>query len=315
LTLLKLQPHHRFAITEMGMNHPGEIDYLTRLAHPSVALVNNAQAAHLQGMGNVESIAREKGSIFNGLELSGTAVFNADDTFAPMWRLQAGPRKITTFGLQHKADVSADYELKTDSSQITLKTPVGGIATTLNVPGLHNICNAIAATTAAIAMGVDLQHIATGIADFSGVKGRLQRKQGKGGALVIDDSYNANPSSMRAAIAVLANTSGQKLLVVGDMGELGDDARRLHAEIGAFAKESGIAQLFALGELSQHTVLAFGSGARHFATAAELVNALIPNLTTHTTVLVKGSRFMQMERVVEAIIKDTTTRQQAEGVH
>lgn len=315
LTLLKLQPHHRFAVTEMGMNHPGEIDYLTHLAHPSVALVNNAQAAHLQGMGNVEAIAREKGSIFNGLSPSGTAVFNADDDFAPLWKSMAGARTTVTFGLENKADVSADYELDTDSSRITIKTAKGSIKAALKVPGTHNIRNALAATAAAMAMGIGLPEIGAGLSDFDGVKGRLQRKAGKGGASVIDDSYNANPSSMRAAIAVLANTSGRKLLVVGDMGELGDDARQLHAEIGKFAKESGIDQLFALGELSQHTVQAFGSGARHFATPTELVAALAPSLTTHATVLVKGSRFMQMERIVEAIIKDTTTRQQAEGVH
>jgi UDP-N-acetylmuramoyl-tripeptide--D-alanyl-D-alanine ligase len=315
LTLLKLQPHHRFAVTEMGMNHPGEIDYLTRLAHPGVALINNAQAAHLLGMGSLEAIAREKGSIFNGLKSTGTVIFNADDAFAPLWKAMAGSRKIATFGLVNKADVSADYELKTDSSQITLKTPAGSIAATLDVPGLHNICNALAATTAAIAMGVGLEDIATGISNFSGVKGRLQRKLGKGGALVIDDSYNANPASMRAAISVLAKASGQKMLIMGDMGELGNDAQRLHAEIGEFAKNSGINQLFALGELSRQAATAFGKGAHHFASATELVTAVTPLLKQDTIVLVKGSRFMQMESVVDAIVKDATTSKQVEGVH
>jgi UDP-N-acetylmuramoyl-tripeptide--D-alanyl-D-alanine ligase len=315
LTLLKLQAHHRFAVTEMGMNHPGEIDYLTHLAHPSVALVNNAHAAHLQGMGNVEAIAREKGSIFNGLGSSGIAIFNADDSFAPLWKSLAGSKKTLAFGLEHAADVSADYELAPDSSRLTIKTPIGNIATTLNVPGTHNICNALAASAAAVAMEVGLPHIAAGLANFGGVKGRLQRKQGKGGALVIDDSYNANPASMRAAITVLASASGLKLLVLGDMGELGDDAQQLHEEIGKFARESGIDQLFTLGELSQHTVRAFGKDARHFAAPAALVEALTPYLSPNTTVLVKGSRFMQMERVAEAIVKDTSACQQAERVH
>jgi UDP-N-acetylmuramoyl-tripeptide--D-alanyl-D-alanine ligase len=315
LTLLKLQTHHRFAVTEMGMSNPGEIDYLTHLARPNVALVNNAHAAHLQGMGSVEAIAREKGSIFNGLASAGTAVFNADDAFAPLWKSLAGSKRTLTFGLDHSADVSADYELKPDSSRLTIKTANGNIAATLNVPGTHNICNALAASAAAIAMGVGLPDIAAGLSDFAGVKGRLQRKQGKNGALVIDDSYNANPSSMRAAITVLAQVSGQKLLVLGDMGELGKDAKPLHEAIGKFARESGIDRLFALGELSQHTVLAFGDNARHFATSVALVETLTPYLAPDTTVLVKGSRFMQMERVVDAILKDTNACQQAERVH
>ncbi len=315
LTLLKLQSHHRFAVAEMGMSNPGEIDYLTQLARPSVALVNNAHPAHLQGMGNVEAIAREKGSIFNGLGSSGIAVFNADDTFAPLWKSLAGSNKTLTFGLKHAADISADFELKPDHSQLTIKTARGNIAATIDVPGAHNISNALAATAAALAMGIGLPEVAAGLADFAGVKGRLQRKQGKAGALVIDDSYNANPASMHAAISVLAEASGQKILVVGDMGELGDDAKRLHEEIGEFAQQSGIDQLFALGELSQHTALAFGDHARHFATPAALVEALVPHLKSNTTILVKGSRFMKMERVTEAILMDTSACPQAERVH
>jgi UDP-N-acetylmuramoyl-tripeptide--D-alanyl-D-alanine ligase len=315
LTLFKLQAHHRFAVAELGMSNPGEIDYLTHLAHPSVAVVNNAHPAHLQGMGNVEAIAREKGSIFNGLDSSGTAIFNADDAFAPLWKSLAASKKTLTFGLLHDADISADYELKPDSSQLTIQTAAGNVTVALNVPGIHNISNALAATAAALAMGVELSDIAAGLGNFAGVKGRLQRKQGKGGVLVIDDSYNANPSSMRAAIAVLASASGRKILVLGDMGELGNDARRLHEEIGEFAKQSGVDQLFALGDLSQHTVLAFGSNARHFATPVELAEALDPYLQPDTTILVKGSRFMKMERVIDAILKDTNACQQAERVH
>ncbi len=315
LTLLKLQSHHRFAVAEMGMSNPGEIDYLTHLAHPSVAVVNNAHPAHLLGMGNVEAIAREKGSIFNGLGPTGIAVFNADDTFAPLWKSLAGSNKTLTFGLKHAADISADYQLKADCSQLTIKTASGSISVSIGVPGTHNISNALAATAAALAMGISLPDVAAGLAAFAGVKGRLQLKQGKAGAMVIDDSYNANPASMRAAISVLAEASGQKILVVGDMGELGDDAKRLHEEIGTFAKQSGIDQLFALGEASQHIALAFGDKARHFDTPAALVEGLAPYLESNTTILVKGSRFMKMERVTEAILMNTNACPQAERVH
>lgn len=301
LTLFRLNSTHQFAVIEMGMNHEGEISYLTRLAKPTVALVNNATAAHLGGLGSVEAIARAKGEIFEGLVADGTAIINADDAFADYWRKLAAPRKIVTFGLRNKADVSAGYTLGTECSEIELRTPQGAIAVTLPVAGLHNVSNALAATAAALAMGVTLPVIAQGLEAFGGVKGRLQRKPGLNGALVIDDTYNANPASMKAAIDVLAARPGTRLLVLGDMGELGDDAAQLHAEIGDYARDVGIDGLYALGELSRGMCKAFGPEARHYDAPESLVADLKALMNSTTTVLVKGSRFMRMERVVGLI--------------
>ncbi|MCX7628380.1 MAG: UDP-N-acetylmuramoyl-tripeptide--D-alanyl-D-alanine ligase [Methylophilaceae bacterium] len=304
LTLLKMRDTHRYAVAEMGMNHLGEIAYLTRIARPTVALVNNAQPAHLEGVGSVEAVARAKGEIFQGLTDDGTALINADDTFAPFWKGLAYPHRIMTFGLEQPADVSADYVLEPEGSSVQLKTPVGNVTLHLNVPGLHNVRNALAAAAAGLALGVTVAAIATGLEGFSGVRGRLQRKTGCCGCTLIDDSYNANPASMRAAISVLASLSGKKIFVMGDMGELGSEAAVMHAEIGAAAKEAGITALYALGEMTRHAVAAFGSGAHHFDRAEALAAELLKMLDENTVVLVKGSRFMRMERVVELLQKE-----------
>jgi UDP-N-acetylmuramoyl-tripeptide--D-alanyl-D-alanine ligase len=285
----------------MGMNHPGEIAYLTRIARPTVALVNNAGAAHLQGLGSVEAVARAKGEIFAGLGMDGIAVINADDASASLWRQLAAPHRVLAFGLEQPADVSADYALEPGGSELHLKTAQGNIEARLAIPGLHNVRNALAATAAALAMGVPPAAIAAGLAAFSGVKGRLQRKVGCCGAVIIDDTYNANPASMRAAIGVLANMPGKKIFVMGDMGELGADAAKLHREIGTEAKAAGIDRVYVLGELSLNAVSAFGSGASHFDSAEALGVTLRNELTADTTVLVKGSRFMRMERVVDML--------------
>lgn len=301
LTLLKLRAQHQYAVIEMGMNHPGEIDTLTHLTRPTVALVNNAQPAHLAGLGSVEAVANAKGEIFGGLQDGGIAVINADDNYAPLWKTLAAKYRIMTFGIDYAADISAAVQLQPGGSQIHLQTPSGNAEVHLQVAGLHNARNATAAATAALAMGVDLPTIVAGLESFGGVKGRLQRKPGKGGSLVIDDSYNANPSSMQAAIDVLASMPGQKLLVIGDMGELGAEASAHHVLIGSKAKHAGIDKLFALGELSMNAVLAFGPEARHFDTPQTLAAVLETYLVPNTTVLVKGSRFMKMERVVDLI--------------
>jgi UDP-N-acetylmuramoyl-tripeptide--D-alanyl-D-alanine ligase len=303
LTLFKLGSQHRYAVIEMGMNHPGEIAYLTRLAKPSVALVNNAQPAHLEGLGSVEAVARAKGEIFEGLDANGVAAINTDDAYATLWKSLAAPHKMLTFGLDGDSDVSADYRLDAESSAVVLNTSQGNIAVQLGVPGLHNVRNAVAATTAALAMGIAPEHIASGLSQFGGVKGRLQRKSGCCGSTVIDDTYNANPASMRAAIQVLARASGKKIFVMGDMGELGSDAPRLHAEIGEVAITAGIDRMYALGELTQHAVEAFGGGARRFDSMETLWDELKGELDANTTVLVKGSRFMRMERVVEKLLQ------------
>lgn len=300
LMLLRLRARHRYAVIEMGMNHLGEIDYLTRLATPTVALVNNAQIAHVGELGSVENIARAKGEIFAGLRAGGIAVINADDAFAPMWRdLNAG-REVIDFGLEHPARVTGRYELLPASVRLEIRLPQQTVQAHVQVPGLHNVRNALAASAAALAVQIEPQIIAQGLSAFKGVKGRLQTKVVLHGATLIDDSYNANPGSVRAAIEVLAQAPGERILVLGDMGELGAEGAQLHAEIGRFAEEKGIDAVFCLGDLSRHTAQAFGAGAWHFERIQELLADLENRLSPATTVLVKGSRFMEMERVVKS---------------
>ncbi|BBJ00480.1 UDP-N-acetylmuramoyl-tripeptide--D-alanyl-D-alanine ligase [Ferrigenium kumadai] len=302
LTLLQLNARHRYAVIEMGMNHPGEIDYLSRIASPDVALVNNASGAHLEGLGSVEAVARAKGEIFGGLRDHGTAVINADDAHAPLWRTLAGTHDLIEFALDCSADVCGKWQPEGTGLRLNVQTPQGEFNATLQVPGAHNARNALAATAAAIALNVPLATIADGLQRFAGVTGRLQRKAARQGATLIDDTYNANPASMRAAIGVLAQVSGKRVLVLGDMGELGDGAAAFHAEIGGEAKRAGIEKLYALGELSRNAVREFGSGAQHFERIEELLSELDKELDANTTVLVKGSRFMKMERVVQHCI-------------
>ena len=301
LTLLKLRGHHRAAIVEMGMNHPGEIAYLTRIARPTVALVTNAQRAHLEGMGSLEAVAREKGRIFDGLGSDGVAVVNADDPQAGLWRGMNGGRRVVGFGLDGDAEVRGTVRLHGLENELHFVTPLGEGAVDLALPGLHNARNALAAIAATFAAGVPLAAIQQGLAAFKGVKGRLQRRAGLNGAVVLDDTYNANPDSMRAGIDVLAATIGRKVLVLGDMGEIGEAAGQYHDEVGGYAKSAGVDVLFALGDASAIAARNFGDGARHFRKIEELIEALRPELTANTTVLVKGSRFMRMERVADAI--------------
>jgi UDP-N-acetylmuramoyl-tripeptide--D-alanyl-D-alanine ligase len=308
ITLFKLHDAHRYAVIEMGMNNPGEISYLTRLAKPTVALINNALPAHLEGLGSVEAVAHAKGEIFEGLADDGTAIINIDDPFAPLWQQLAAPRKVLTFGLDHAADVSADYRLHSDSCELTLKTPQGEAAVRLPAPGVHNVRNALAAAAAATAMGVSLSAIVSGLHQYGGVKGRLQRKAGIHGSTVIDDTYNANPASMRAAIDVLAACPGKRVLVLGDMGELGETAAEMHREIGVYAKHAQLDRLLLLGELSKEMAAGFGAGAQHFESPEALGAELNKQLTADTTVLVKGSRFMRMERVVALLLAETTDK-------
>lgn len=304
LTLLRLRAQHKFAVVEMGMNHFGEISYLTRLGKPDVALINNATSAHLGGLGSVAGVAQAKGEIFEGLVSAGVAIINADDAYAALWQSLAVGHSIVRFGLNTEAEISARYTLAADASRIELDTPAGAASLQLPVAGVHNVRNALAATAVALAMGVELQAVVQGLQEFAGVQGRLQRKPGRAGAALIDDTYNANPASMRAAVDVLASQPGKRLLVVGDMGELGADEQALHAELGAYALAAGIDGLYALGNLSQYTVAAFGPGAQHMQSAEQLAEAVLPQLQSDVTVLVKGSRFMRMERVVALLQQD-----------
>jgi UDP-N-acetylmuramoyl-tripeptide--D-alanyl-D-alanine ligase len=301
LTLLGLKPSHRAAVIEMGMNHPGEIAYLAPLGAPTVALVTNAQRAHLEGMGDLDEVAREKGSIFSGLKANGVAVINADDIYASVWREMAGAHPVKTFGIDHLADVSGQVRQQGLENNVHLNAAAGQADIRLATPGRHNVRNALAAATACLAAGVTLASVVAGLEGFSGVKGRLQRRAGRQGAEILDDTYNANPDSVRAGIDVLASTIGRKLLVLGDMGEIGEASGQYHDEIGGYAKSQGIDRLFAFGDAAQQAVRNFGEGARHYCNIEKLIAAVNKELGPETTVLVKGSRFMKMERVADTL--------------
>jgi len=296
--LLQLCKQHKYAVIEMGMNHSGEISYLTHLAKPSVALITNAGVAHIEGIGSVEAVARAKGEIFEGLDKLGIAVINADDPNVQLWHKLAGSRSVIEFGLSKEVKVGGCYQLNLTDTKMKLKLPDGAIEIKLKVPGKHNVYNALAAAAASNAIGISKENIASGLGLFNGVDGRLQQKKCQHDATMIDDSYNANPESVRAALSVLANSPGKKILILGDMGELGDNTVDFHECIGEEARLIGIDRLFTLGELSAHSVKKFGVGAQHFKNIEDLIAAVEAVLAPNVTLLVKGSRFMQMERVV-----------------
>ncbi|PPC87118.1 MAG: UDP-N-acetylmuramoyl-tripeptide--D-alanyl-D-alanine ligase [Methylotenera sp.] len=298
LTLLKLRKEHAYAVIEMGMNHLGEIDYLSRIAQPNIALINNAGTAHIGELGSRENIAKAKGEIFDGLDANGVAVINADDAFCAYWQSLNVGKKVITFAMNKAADVTASYEGLDGLSHMQLNTPTGSITFKLNVLGKHNIANALAASAAAVALGISNQDIANGLQNMQAVRGRLQSKLGLNEAQLIDDTYNANPDSMKAAIDVLAAIDGTRVFVMGDMGELGADAPAMHAEIGAYAKQKGIENLLAFGTLSANAVKAFGKEAHHYSDLNDLISNAKNLMQKNVTVLVKGSRFMKMERVV-----------------
>jgi UDP-N-acetylmuramoyl-tripeptide--D-alanyl-D-alanine ligase len=312
LTLLRLREHHACAVVEIGMNHPGETRHLAAMAAPTVALINNAQREHQEFMASVADVAREHGDVFAALQPGGTAVINADDEYAEYWRgIVRGDCSVRDFGVQHRlgAAVTGRYQLSDAGSAIALDAPEGQVSFALRVPGLHNVRNAVAAAAAATAAGAGLHAVAHGLSSFSAVQGRLQRKVGRNGAVVIDDTYNANPDSVRAAIDVLAlasmastsastSASGERVLVLGDMGEVGEQGPDFHAEIGRYARERGVTQLLLAGEATRHTAVAFGKGARHFERVEDLLPAAAACDAPGATVLVKGSRFMRMERAV-----------------
>ena len=301
LTLLRLRAAHRWCAIELGMNHKGEIAYLAQIAKPSVAVVTNAQREHLEFMGSVDEVAQENAAILRALPDAGTAVINADDEHADTFRTAAGSRRKVDFALDRGAAVTGRYELKPLSSSIRIQCGTGEAVATLAIPGVHNVMNALAAAASAYAAGITLEAIGRGLTAFRPYTGRLQVKKTGEGMTVIDDTYNANPDSVRAAIDVLAGASGRTVLVLGDMGEVGDDGPDFHSEVGRYAKERGISSVLALGESTAHTVAAFGPGARHFATIEDLADAIERVHDKGTTVLVKGSRFMRMERVVDAL--------------
>ncbi|HEV7574416.1 MAG TPA: UDP-N-acetylmuramyl-tripeptide synthetase [Caldimonas sp.] len=312
LTLLRLRDGCRAAVVELGMNHAGEIARLAAIAAPTIALVNNAQREHLEFMASVDAVARENGSAIAALGAGGVAVFPADDAHAPTWRELAGARRMMTFALEATADVGGSSTPAADVTgaaawqgerwAVTMQTPAGAASLALRVAGLHNVRNALAATTAALAAGCPLDAIVRGLEGFVAVRGRSQAKRfARGGidATLIDDTYNANPDSVRAAIDVLAALPAPRWLVLGDMGEVGDQGPAFHREVGAYAKENGIESMWAAGAESANTAAPF-AGARAFADAEALIAAL-GEAPAASSVLVKGSRFMRMERVVAAL--------------
>ena len=303
LTLFGLDARHTSAVVEMGANHAGEIAYLTDLAEPTVAIITNAASAHLEGFGSLEGVARAKGEIFQGLGVNGTAIINADDRFAPLWRQLAKNNNQLNFGLQQSADVSARWQAGDRGSEMQVTTPGGEFQCELALLGEHNVMNALAAITAAQAVGLPLKIIKQGLECMQPVPGRLQLKPGINGSRIIDDTYNANPESLTAAIQVLAGFAGKRILVLGDMGELGEDALTLHAEAGRIAKANGIDALYTVGAMAKAAAQAFEQGAQHFDDQASAIAALQPELTPNVTVLLKGSRLSHMERVVNALLQ------------
>jgi len=306
LTLLRLRPQHQFAVIEMGMNHSGEIRYLADLARPDVVAINNAQRAHAGHFASVEAIARAKGELFEQLPAGVTACINLDDAHAGLWQQLAGHAPQLGFGWQRGEVQVAACTLAAAHTALTLRTPQGEVHTRLQVPGEHTVRNALTATSLALALGVPLTAIAAGLAAFAGVAGRLQRRQRADGVVILDDTYNANPDAMRAALRVLASQPGARHAVLGDIGELGDGGAAMHAEVGAYARELGIDSLHGLGELSAHTVAAFGPAGRHYPDLDALVDGVQRTVNAPASVLVKGSRFMRMERVVARLLPEAT---------
>lgn len=303
LTLLRLTAAHKIGVVELGMNHPGEIAYLANIAKPGVALVNNAQREHLEFMGTVQAVAHENGAVIASLEPLGTAVFPADDDYTPVWLTAAGTRPVLTFALSGQADVTADAYWVIDGWRVAATTPQGDIEFKLHIAGLHNVKNSLAAAACALAAGVPLDCIVAGLSSFEPVKGRsraVQIRLPNRSLTLIDDTYNANPDSMGAAIDVLAALPGPRLLVMGDMGEVGNQGPQFHQDAGRLAQAQGIENLFAFGAQSQLASTSFGAG-RHFDDIDALKAAVLAQLPNVNSVLVKGSRFMMMERVVQAI--------------
>ena len=306
LTLLRIGETDQAAIIEMGANHPNEIAYLTGLAKPEVALITNAAAAHLEGFGSLEGVAKAKGEIFSGLPPEGYAVINADDVYADIWYDLASKKKNITFGMDNKADVSCQFHSAVLGNQLEVITPNGTFDCTLKLLGKHNVMNALAATAASLVAGVSLENISIGLSKMRPVAGRLETKLGINGSRIIDDTYNANPNSLNAAIEVLLQNEGKTFLALGDMGELGEDTQELHNNAGEQAKLKGVNKLYAFGPYCLGAVKAFGENAKHFDSQAAMIMQLEQDLTSEVTLLVKGSRAMKMDKVVDALLLKTS---------
>jgi len=303
-TLFQLDVGHDYAVVEMGANHVGEIAELTAMAVPEVGVITLCAPAHLEGFGTLERVAQAKGELYEGLAATGTAVINADDAFADYWTTLAGRRRIIRFGLDQPADIQA-RDIRTlgigNGMAFTLQLPDTELEIELPLDGLHNVANALAAAAAAAALAVAPQNVKTGLENVRRVAGRLNVLRGEHGVRLIDDTYNANPTSLGAGLAVLSSAPGERWLVLGDMGELGPDAESMHRQAGCRARELGIERLFTFGTLARAAAEAFGTDARHFTDIDALNDALAEGLGEDVTVLIKGSRVMRMERVTAAL--------------
>lgn len=302
LTLARLSKTHSYAIIEMGMNHFGEIEYLTKMTRPSIAVITNAAAAHLEGVGDLAGVARAKAEIFRGMPPKGIAILNRDDSFYDYWRNQLGTHPSVSFGFHPEADVSATVQEGEFAQRLVLTTPKGKTNVVLPLLGKHNVLNTLAATATAIAADIELSAIKSGLEGIMPAPGRLQLHTLTNGVNIIDDTYNANPFSLQAAVETLSTFKGKKILVLGDMKELGSNEKELHYSAGETIRQAGIDFLFTYGELSTDTAKGFGEGAYHFKEREKLINALIPFLQKNTTILVKGSRSMKMEEVVKELV-------------
>ena len=298
-TLFRLGAQHEYAVLELGANHVGEIAYLTDIVSPDIAVITNATAAHLEGFGSIQNIAQTKGEIFSSLGIGGTAIINADDEFANLWRGLAQGHQQLSFGLSQSADVGVS-QVSVDNS-IDIKTPCGTMTVKLPLPGRHNVLNALAATSAALAAKIPLSSIKAGLESVAPIVGRLQIKFGIKNSRIIDDTYNANPASFNVALAVLNRYDGQRFIAMGDMAELGKQSRELHTQVGLQVRDAGVQRLYTVGDLAQLASEAFGKGAQHFPTQSDMITALHKDLDKHTTLLIKGSRCMHMEKVVQAL--------------
>jgi len=304
LTLLRLGSRHRCAVVELGANHPGEITWLADIAQPTVALITNAGLDHLAGFGGAEGAARTNGEMLATMNTDGIAVLNADDSCYPIWREQLGGRRVVRFGLDASAEVQGQWRATGQGGRLEVTSPWGSFGVDLPLLGKHNGVNGLAAAAAALTLDVAPPIIAEALATMRPVKGRLQLRRGANGTRLIDDSYSANPSSLEVALAVLGGFAGEKVLVLGDMAELGENAVHWHIRAGEAARAAGIDRLYAIGELTPHAVRAFGRSARHFPKRRSLIAALRPHLDGRVTVLVKGSRCTGTERIVVALTEN-----------
>jgi UDP-N-acetylmuramoyl-tripeptide--D-alanyl-D-alanine ligase len=301
LTLFRLEEKHQYAVLEMGASKSGDISYLASIAKPDVGLISNIGPAHLEGFGSVEGVARAKGEMYQALPAHGCAVMNGAEPWADLWRSNTSAERVLTFGFDQNNKENFDIHMPTGGSSPSVSTPLGHFTLQLPLPGRHNQLNALAATAVAIALDIPTEQIDAGLRAVNPVPGRLNLIHADAGWVVIDDTYNANPASLYSALQVLASMQGKAWLVLGDMKELGEDSRKLHAEVGDAARALGVKRVFAIGEMSRYTVDAFGSGAEHFEDRGSLIAALKNELRSGINCLVKGSRSMGMEQVVHAI--------------